>query len=210
VALQRRRSTYAFASRTVVPIDLRPLVQRREIVRSLETSDLKEARSRAAQWEGHVAGLFRRLRHNGRAMDRGQIDALVSSYLDTELQGAETRLATGAWNLKANNHGEHGDWNNVAQSLLAEQAEELEEALAYNNLKSTLGIAQQMLPQSTTEAQQVLARRLLETKYEAVMAELRALQGKPLPRLTVTAGAPAQVVRRAARPRTAVRGRLRL
>jgi hypothetical protein len=56
VALQRRRSTYAFASRTVVPIDLRPLVRRREIVRSLETSDLKDARLRAAQWEGHVPG----------------------------------------------------------------------------------------------------------------------------------------------------------
>src|SRR5690242_18616092 len=107
--------------------------------------------------------------------DREQIDALVSQYLDAELQEVEARLATGAWNVAGNNHAEHADWNGVARSLLADQAEELEEALAYNNLTATFGIAQQMLPQSTTEAQQVLARRLLETKYEAVMAELRAL-----------------------------------
>jgi integrase len=176
-----------YASRTVVPLDLRPLVGRREIVRSLETSDLKDARLRAAEWEGHVAGLFRQLRQNGRTMDREQIDALVSQYLDTELQEVETRLATGAWNVASNNHAEHADWNGVARSLLADQAEELEAALAYNNLKATLGIAEQMLPQATMEAQQVLARRLLETKYEAVMAELRALHGKPLPRRTITA-----------------------
>ena len=102
MSVQRRASKYA--SRTVVPLDLRPLVRRREIVRSLETSDLREARLRAAQWEGHVAGLFRRLMENGRTMDREQIDALVSGYLD-----AETRLATGAWNVEANNHGEEGD-----------------------------------------------------------------------------------------------------
>jgi hypothetical protein len=183
--VQRRASKYS--SRTVVPLDLRPLVRRREIVRSLETSDLKDARLRAAQWEGHVAGPFRRLRQNGRTMDQEQIDALVSQYLDAGLQEVETRPATGAWSVAGNNHAEHADWYGVARSLLADQAEELEEALAYNNLTATLGIAQQMLAQSTTEAQQVLARRLLETKYEAVMAELRALQGKPLPRRTVGA-----------------------
>jgi hypothetical protein len=178
--VQRRASKYA--SRTVVPLDLRPLVRRREIVRSLETSDLKGARLRAAQWEGHVAGLFRRLRENGRAMDQEQINALVSTYLDTELQEVETRLATGAWKNATDVPPEHGDWNWFAQSHLSDQSDELEKALAYNRLSETLPIAEGMLPNASAEARQVLARRLLEAKYEAVMAEMRALQGKPLPR----------------------------
>jgi hypothetical protein len=97
-------------------------------------------------------------------MDREKIDALVAHHLDTELREVETRIATDEWKLSGNDAGHHGDWNDVAQSLLSDQAEALEDALAYNNLRSTLGIAQQMLPQFTTEAQQVLARRLLETK----------------------------------------------
>ena len=109
MSVQRRALRYT--SRTVVPLDLRPLVRRREIVRSLETSDLKDARLRAAQWEGHVAGLFRRLRHSGRTMDREQIDTLVLAYLDAELQDVETRLASGAWNVPANDTHEHGDWS---------------------------------------------------------------------------------------------------
>jgi hypothetical protein len=66
-------------------------------------------------------------------MDRVQIDALVSQYLDAELQEVETRLAAGAWKLPANDGWDHGDWNSGACSLLADRAEELEQALAYNN-----------------------------------------------------------------------------
>jgi hypothetical protein len=43
----------------VVPRDLRPLVRRREIVRSLKTRSTREARRRAAEFEGRIAGLFR-------------------------------------------------------------------------------------------------------------------------------------------------------
>jgi hypothetical protein len=180
MSVQRRASK--FASRTVVPADLRPLIQRREIVRTLPATGLRDARLRAAEWEGHVSALFRQLRQNGPMMDREQIDALVSRYLDSELQDAEHRLATGAWNVAANNHGDHGDWNAVGRSLLADQSTELEEALAYNNLTATLPMAQQMLPSGTADALQVLARRLLEVKYEATVAEIKALNGKPLPR----------------------------
>jgi hypothetical protein len=89
-------------------------------------------------------------------MDRDQLDALVARYLDTELTEVEHRLATGAW--RVNDHGDQGDWHDVALSLLAEQAEELEQALAYNHLRTTLPIAEGMLPNATPEAKQVLAR----------------------------------------------------
>lgn len=186
MSVQRRALRYT--SRVVVPLDLRPLVRRREIVRSLETSDHKEARLRAAQWEGHVAGLFRRLRENGRAMDREQINELVDRYLDSELSDVEQRLATGVW--KDSRGTEHEDWREVATSRLANQAEELEDALAHNQLTTTLPVAAQMLPKGTEESIQVLARRLLEVKYETVVAEIKALYGQPLPRPRRAAGAP--------------------
>lgn len=62
--VQKRANGYA--SRVVVPADLRPMVRRGEVVRKLPALSMGEARLRAAQWEGHVAGLFRRLRSDGR------------------------------------------------------------------------------------------------------------------------------------------------
>ena len=47
------------------------------------------------------------------------IDELVSEYLEAELWDAETRLATGAWEI--NDAEEQGDWNDVAQMLLGEE-----------------------------------------------------------------------------------------
>jgi hypothetical protein len=152
----------------VIPNDLRPLVRRGEVVRKLPARSMGEARLRAAQWEGHVAGLLQRLRGEGARMNREQIDALVSSYLDAELGEVERRLASSAW--RVNDAGEHDDWRGVAVSRLSDQVEDVEEALAYNDLKATLPIAQAMLPQATPEALQVLARRLLETQHEVITA----------------------------------------
>ena len=59
--VQRRPSGYV--SRTGVPHDLRTAIGRREIVRNLKTGSSREAKRRAAEFEGHVAALFRRLRH---------------------------------------------------------------------------------------------------------------------------------------------------
>ena len=91
--VQRRPAGYV--SRTVVPHDLRPLVKRREIVRSLGTGSTREAHHRAAEFEGRVAALFRRLRHDGRLMEREQTDALVAHYLRAELDEVEETLAEG-------------------------------------------------------------------------------------------------------------------
>jgi hypothetical protein len=97
MALQRRRSSYSIASRIRVPNDLRQHIGRSEIVKSLKTTHATQARLRAAQWEGHIAALFSKLRHNAVHMNREQIDALVAAYLDAELHEVEERLAT--WRL---------------------------------------------------------------------------------------------------------------
>lgn len=91
--VQRRLSGYV--SRTVVPHDLRPAVGRREIVRNLKTGSSREAKRRAAEFEGHVAALFRRLRHDGAMVDRERIDALVAEYLKASLNEVERHSQMG-------------------------------------------------------------------------------------------------------------------
>jgi hypothetical protein len=105
--------------RVHVPVDLRPLIGRREVWRSIGTAYRREARLRAAILQGHMGALFVRLRREHKWMSKQQIDELVSEYLEAELWDAETRLATGAWEI--NDAEEQGDWNDVAQMLLGEE-----------------------------------------------------------------------------------------
>jgi integrase len=178
MSLHRRGNRYA--SRITIPADLRPLIRRDEVLRSLFTDDPREARLRAQQWEGHVSTLFAQLRKNARHMSAEQIDSIVARYLNTQLREIEERLAMDEW--KPNGP----EWHETATDGLAERAEALEEALAVNNLKSTLEDARRMMPDASEPSLRVLARRLLEAQLEVTMAELQAMQGKPL-RLTFIA-----------------------
>jgi hypothetical protein len=86
-AAKRRRPTYAYSSLTVVPADLRPHIHRREIVRTLETSNLRDAQLRAAQLGRHVASLFSRLRREAALMAREQrLVVTISDSLPGRLQ----------------------------------------------------------------------------------------------------------------------------
>ena len=58
--VQRRGSTYFYRRR--VPHDLVALVGRTEIIRSLNTGNLNDARRRAAMFDTAVYGLFDRMR----------------------------------------------------------------------------------------------------------------------------------------------------
>jgi len=117
-------------------------------------------------------------------MSAEQIDSIVARYLNTQLREIEERLAMDEW--KPNGP----EWRETATDVLAERAEVLEEALAANNLSSTLDDARRMMPEASETSLRVLARRLLEAQLEVTMAELQALQGKPL-RLTFIAPAAA-------------------
>ena len=129
-------------------------------------------------------------------MDQNKIDALVHQYLRDALSDIDMRLASGTWkSARGDASCRDGgyDWNEFAQSVLAERGEELQDALAYNRLKETLPDAERLLPEAPQEIVQLLARRLLEAKYEANLVEFRALRGEPLPRVaasTTVPGAP--------------------
>ncbi|HEY1892303.1 MAG TPA: DUF6538 domain-containing protein [Steroidobacteraceae bacterium] len=177
MSVQRRPSGYV--SRTVVPHDLQPAIGRREIVRHLKTGSSREAKRRATEFEGHVAALFRRLRHDAGMMERDQIDAPVARYLRTSLDEVEETLVE---YLSASCEEGRDVW----QDRVIEQLQEIEAALSEGDHSTTLTTAQAMLPEGSSTAVAVLSRRLLEAKYEALSAELKALQGKPLRRLMTT------------------------
>jgi hypothetical protein len=119
-----------------VPKKLLPLVQRREVVRSLETYSVVEARNRAPLWEAHVTSLFDLLTRHSWRMSRDQIDAFVAAYLTAKLQEIDVRLATGVWK-RSGGHSDP-DWNDFAREYLADEWQRLQEALAYNHLKDEL------------------------------------------------------------------------
>lgn len=87
VTLSSRSDSYV--SRVVVPSDLRHLVGRREILKSLRCSSYRRARLLGAQWEGNLAKLFTILRTHHQVMTQEQIDALVQEYLSTTLDRCE-------------------------------------------------------------------------------------------------------------------------
>lgn len=151
-----RRRGGIWMARVHIPTPLRPLIGRREVWRSLRTANRREARLRAAIFQGNMGAPFVRLRRERSGMSRQQIDELVAEYLEAELWDAETRLATGAW--QANDAEEHGDWNDVAQMLPGEEIEKLAGSLQYNRLDGKLEQAAEMLPAATDEEQRLLAR----------------------------------------------------
>ena len=164
--------------RVQVLVDLRPLIGRRDLWRSVGTACRRKARLRAAVFRGHKGPRFVRLQREHRRMSRQRLEALLGEYLEAELWESQTRLATGAWDAVINDHGEQGDWNDVAQMLLGEEVEKLADALQYNRLDIELPRAVAMLPDVDEEDRRVLARRLLEARMQALQAELRGLQGE--------------------------------
>jgi integrase len=112
----------------------------------------------------------------------------VSETLDAELQEIEERLALDSWRQSNRHLGD--EWNQVAREVLTAKVDDLQEALSENDLSETLGDARKMAPELSDGSQRILARRLLEVKVEACLAEMRALEGQPLRRMVITARSP--------------------
>ena len=168
--LQRRGKV--FTSRIVVPRDLRGLLGRVEITRSLRTSDVREANRKNLLWEPHIGTLLGHLRRHGRWMKQDELEALTQRYLVASFDEIEDRLAL--------------DWNPAGLELysshLNERCHELSGALASADLSSGIELAIEMAPQADDVAQRKLARRLIEARLQAAIAELRAVAGEPLRR----------------------------
>jgi len=176
--LQRRGKV--FTSRIVVPRDLRGLLGRVEITRSLRTSDVREANRKNLLWEPHIGTLLGHLRRHGRWMKQDELEALTQRYLVASFDEIEERLAL--------------DWTpdgiEIHSSHLNERCHELSGALAAADVSSAIDLAMEIAPHADELAQRKLARRLIEARLQAAMAELRAVAGEPLRRSEATRRAP--------------------
>ena len=166
--LQRRRNTYA--SRVIIPADLRAVLGRVEITRSLRTGSRPEALRRLALWESRVRSYLSVVRRNAHSMTRAELDSLSQRYLEAAFEEIEGRLSL--------------DWDEPGLDAhrfdLIEEAERLSAALATTDYAVGMDWARGFLPAAGEETLRKLARRLIEAKLEAIQAELAALRGEPL------------------------------
>jgi len=84
-----------YYSRLLVPADLRPLLGRNEIRKSLRASSYRDAKLRASRWEWRLAELFNHLRQRGGHMKPEQIKRLVQHYLTSSLEESEAERVNG-------------------------------------------------------------------------------------------------------------------
>jgi integrase len=176
--LQRRGNF--FTSRIVVPRDLQGLLGRVEITRSLRTTDLREANRKNLLWEPHIGTLLSRLRKHGSSMKQGELEQLTQRYLAASFDEIEDRLAL--------------DWTPAGleeySSQLNELCHDISGALAHADTSSTISLAREMAPDADDLSHRKLARRLIEVRLTAAMAELRAVAGEPLKRPEAAQRAP--------------------
>src|SRR5438067_15361 len=86
----RQSSYYA---RVVVPVDLRAILERGEVLRSLRTKRYRVACTRGRLFEARVAHLFNHLREHQHTMTPSTIQALVRTHIEHALDEAEQNRA---------------------------------------------------------------------------------------------------------------------
>lgn len=180
--LRKRGATYH--ARAFVPADLVPQVGRKEIARSLQTSNFREALDRAAQWQGRLAGIWARMRSDPSNMTRERFDELIDCYLQAAIDEAEEYIANSEPLVL--DDGRNPDWD-AWRDRLQEQIEEADAAIRFNRFETVEELAQGLLKSADVRPSEadfrVLCRRLLQARRAALWAELRGLHGHPMPRL---------------------------
>jgi integrase len=172
-----------FTTRIHVPTALQSLVGRREVWRSTQTDNAREARLRESIWQHHFSTLFVTLLRTRRTMPKDQLATLVSDYLDARLEEVEERLVI---DLPGRTEVDRDVW----QNSIIEKLETIELQLIEGDYSQTNAEARAMLPAGASEVTTgVLARRLIEAQYDALRAELSTLHGKPLQRVRLVARA---------------------
>lgn len=170
-----------FSIRIRVPDDLREIVGRREVWRSTQTGDPREAKLRASLWQHHFEALFLQLRKAGRTMTQAHLSAIVTDYLSARLSEVEERLA---FDLPGLHEFDRDAW----RRSLAESLSAIELQLMHGDYSQTEGEARALMPQGADIAAAILSRRLLEAKFDALRAELGALHGEPIRHAQIIAG----------------------
>jgi integrase len=181
----------SFYYRSHVPRPLRRLLKgRREVWRSLFCTDKDLAKLRAANWDRRTLQLYMTLRKQGDRMTEEQREALVSEWLDAELEYAEDCRATA---------GRMSDeqWESQFDGLDI-MAEEAHEALLDNDYRKIEKTADELLmsaglPPLDHDSADFgrLCRRLLQAKIEYTKIEADRWQGIYTQRRPVQASATA-------------------
>lgn len=170
VHIFRRSRTYY--ARLVLPSDLRAILDRKVLKRSLGTSVYREAQVKACQWAGLVAELFLRLR--GEPMTKEDVRRLVQEYQDSELD---------AWEEDHIN-GQLSDDRDTISLVLTDRLEDIEGQLISADYKKVKPIAEQLLNDHqrtlSTDSPEFLrlCHSLLVAQQTVLMTELDRLEGR--------------------------------
>ncbi|HKE45206.1 MAG TPA: site-specific integrase [Steroidobacteraceae bacterium] len=177
-----------FVSRVVVPVDIRHPVGRGEIAKIAEEANAPVGLSVG----NHLRTMFDEVRKQ-RSLSKEQMDALVRSYLDAELDQVESRYLS-IYGPKGLDHPET-EGGNVFAHDRAERADELlssaDIAPITPRAKSLLDMAGLSLDESSLEFRQ-FCLRLLDAQRTAAVAEIRASSGDPSALLRTAASAVTQ------------------
>ena len=83
--LRHGKASLRWYARFIVPADLRAVLDRREVLKSLGVVAYSEASLRAAVWEGKLATLLLQIRRHRSSMSPEQIRRLLQQYISTRL-----------------------------------------------------------------------------------------------------------------------------
>lgn len=178
-----KRRGKAYHVRAYVPSDLRQIVRRKEVARTLATVDYRQAIDRASIWQGELIRLWAHLRQRSQDMTRDQIDALVTHYINSFGDNREEDLS------RIYDLGEE-----EAQARLARVRESIAEAetdAARNNLASVERLAHELLWETDSaispdsDAFRRLCVRLLGARVDLVREEGRRLLPTMTPQVVV-------------------------
>jgi integrase len=186
VTLKRRGASYH--ARLYVPADVASQLGRSEISRTLQTACYREALDRAARLQGRLAAIWAQMRNDPKAMTRDSFNELVDAYLQAAIDEAEEYIANSR-PLADDDKGRNPDWD-AWTGKLQDDIEETEAAIRFNRYESVEELARGLLKGAALQPSdaefKILCRRLLQARHAALWAELRGLQGHPMPRLKAT------------------------
>lgn len=171
-----RRSYY---SRVFVPKKLLPFFNGRvECWKALRTSVLSDAKRRGATWEAQGRRLFQTLEHRGHMMTRDQVERLVASWINAELEASEDLRSTSP-------EPDEDQWEGQ-KDILGDQLEDAWSDLVSNRLSRVDKTADDLLAgdgvklAKDSTAYKRLCRELLEAKMQVLKTEMQRMDGRLL------------------------------
>lgn len=167
-----------YYSRVFIPVDLRSLIGRVEIRKSLRTTVYRDARILTGQWEGRLAELFTHLRCRAVSMTIEQIRRLVQAYIDSALEESEQSWLHSTGLDDASEEG--------YSSALADRLEDTAEQLQRNDFKQITKEVDALLQthrrtlSKSSDAYLRLCREVVKARQYVLKRELDRLDGNYL------------------------------